>query len=152
MAESESIRAKERGLALLARASHSRLGLERKLLSKGFSTAAVGSAIARIAELGYLDDRAFAEAWVRSRLASRREGWKSLYRGLLRRGIGKRMAEEAVDGQYPEEEELERARDLAAALPPRKAASRLAARGFRTRVIAKVIRERDRKGVTDGAD
>jgi regulatory protein len=148
VAESEAIRAKERGLALIARCAHSRFGLERKLRLKGFSRTAVDSAISRITELGYLDDRAFAEAWVRSRLASRREGWKALYHGLLRHGIGREMAEEAIDGQYPEEEELERARALAAALPPRKAASRLAARGFRTRVIAKVIREAGRTAGT----
>jgi len=149
---SEAIRAKERGLALLARSAHSRLGMERKLLSKGFSRPAVESAVARLLELGYLDDHAFAEAWVRSRLASRREGWKALYNGLLRNGIGRQEAGEAVDVQYPEEEELERARETARGLAPRKAASRLVARGFRSRVIAKTLRDLDRTDPTGGED
>ena len=90
---SEHVFAKRSALALLARAAHTRKGLSAKLKKRGFGPEAIRSALARMIELGYLDDGAFADNWTRSRIASRREGWKALYRGLLSRGVPRKIAE-----------------------------------------------------------
>jgi regulatory protein len=142
--------ARVRALALLARAAHTRRALARKLRARGFGDAAVRAAVERMAELGYLDDRAFARAWARDRVAARAEGWKAVYRGLLARGVPRRIADEAAREACDDEAELGMARRVAADLSPRAAAGRLASRGFRARTIARVLRElADRRGSTD---
>jgi regulatory protein len=141
LARSETVFARARALSLLSRAAHSRRDLARKLAARGFSAAAVRDAVGRMGELGYLDDRVFAEGWVRFRMSTRSEGWKSLYRGLLRKGIARALAEEVVEAACPLEEELEIARQLAAGQEPQRVIRLLSARGFRSRTIARVLRE-----------
>jgi regulatory protein len=138
---SELVLARSRALSLLARSAHSRRGLARKLEDRGFGPEAVKAAIDRMTELGYLDDRAFALDWARARIAGRTEGWKAVYWGLLRRGVPREIAGKTASEVCSDEDELEMARRLAGSLSPRTAASRLAARGFRTRIIARVLRE-----------
>jgi regulatory protein len=138
---SEFVLARSRALSLLSRAAHTRHGLARKLEARGFGPAAVKAAVARMIELGYLDDRAFALDWARARSAARSEGLKAVYRGLLRNGVPRAIAAEAAAEVCTVETELEAARRLADTLPPRAAAHRLAARGFRSRTIALVLRE-----------
>jgi regulatory protein len=141
LSRSEAIFARARALALLSRAAHSTRDLARKLGARGFSSEAVGEAIARMRELGYLDDRAFAEGWVRFRMSTRKDGWKALYRGLLRKGIARALAEEVVEAGCPFEVEMEAARQLAAGRDPQKAIRLLSARGFRSKAIARVLKE-----------
>ena len=138
---SELVLARSRALSLLSRSAHTRRGLARKLEARGFGPGAVRAAVDRMAELGYLDDRAFALDWARARVAGRAEGWKAVYRGLLGRGVPRSIADEAAAEVCSDEAELEMARRLAGDLSPRKAASRLSARGFRSRTIARVLRE-----------
>ena len=89
LTRSELVLARLRALSLLSRSAQTRQGLTRKLRARGFSAAAVAHAIARVSELGYLDDRAFAESWVQARIAQRRDGVKALTLGLMRRGVAK---------------------------------------------------------------
>ncbi len=140
-ARSETLFARASALSLLSRAAHTRKGLAAKLAKRGFSRGAVARALARMTELGYLDDRSFAESWARRRMDSRREGWKALLQGLVRRGVARDLAAETASAVCPEEEELEVARAVAEGLAPGKAVSRLTARGFRSRAIARVLRE-----------
>ena len=137
----ERLLARRAALRLLARASHTRAGLARKLSARGFGADAVRRALDRMAALGYLDDRRFAEAWLRSRMASSTDGFKALYRGLLRRGVSRSVAEAAVAESCPEEEELVRALRLSQRLSPRSIAARLVSRGYRSRTIARVLKE-----------
>jgi regulatory protein len=146
LSRSEHVLARVRALSLLSRAAHSRRGLARKLAARGFSTEAIKAAIARVSELGYLDDRVFAESWVRSRMSARKTGWNGLYKGLLQKGISRSLAEEIVGALCTHEEELERARQLSEGLSPRMAIRMLTSRGFRSRAIAKVVREKRETG------
>ncbi|MCX7038825.1 MAG: regulatory protein RecX [Spirochaetes bacterium] len=141
--------ARAKALRLIAAAPQTRRGLAGKLLARGFPEDAVRAAIARMTELGYLDDLAFAESWTRSRLAARKEGWKALYKRLLLKGVPRDIAEKAVAGLCTDEVELERARELAGSFSAASAARKLASRGFRSRTIARLlkeIRERGRAG------
>jgi regulatory protein len=138
---SEFVLARSRALSLISRSAQTRRGLAQKLEARGFSPEAVKAAIDRMAELGYLDDRAFALDWARVRLTRRAEGWKAVYRGLLARGVPRTIAGETAAEVCSDEAEREMARRVAGSLPPRTAASRLAARGFRSRTIVRVLRE-----------
>jgi regulatory protein len=132
--------ARRRALGLLSHASQTRLGLARKLAARGFSQPAISHALSRMASLGYLDDRAFANAWVQARLASRKEGWRSLYRGLVGRGIPRALADEVAAELYTPAMEADRALALTAGLSAPTAIRRLTARGFRSRAIAVAVR------------
>ncbi|MGA2641899.1 MAG: RecX family transcriptional regulator [Spirochaetia bacterium] len=141
LARSERVRARIVALRLLGRAAHTRRGLARKLAARGFGRAAISHALARMSELGYLDDRAFAESWIRSRLVSGKDGATALYRGLLSRGVARPLAEEVVGEMYAHDEEVRHGRRLVAGLSRSAAIRRLSGRGFRSRAIAAVIRE-----------
>ena len=142
LSRSEQVFARLRALSLLSRAAHSRKGLERKLAARGFSAEAIRYAIGRVSELGYLDDKAFAESWVRSRMAGGTTGWNALYKGLLTRGVARATAESVVAALYSIEEEVESARRVSAGLSPAEAIRKLTGRGFRSRAISKVVREK----------
>ncbi len=141
--------AERRALALLANAPHSVQALRLKLLQRGFEERAVQAALRRVEEMGYLDDRRFAEAWVASRLARHPEGASLLVAGLMKRGVSREVAEEAVQQALaPEsEEEEEGARRALAKLlrsgPPdrEKLLHRLTARGFRASLVIRLLDE-----------
>jgi regulatory protein len=143
---SECILARQTALQLLSRSAQTRTGLLRKLRSRGFNKDAAVFAAKRMIELGYIDDRAFAENWTQFRISSHREGWKSLYRGLLRNGVPRAIAEEVLHNACTEEIELEKARQLIGGLTPRTAAGRLTSRGFRSRTIARILSEMKQEG------
>ena len=142
LSRSEQVFARVRALSLLSRAAHSRKGLERKLASRGFSAEAIRYALSRVSELGYLDDKAFAESWVRSRMAGGKTGWNALYKGLLGKGVARAVAEEVVSALCSFEDEAESARQLSEGLSPAAAIRTLTGRGFRSRTISRVLREK----------
>jgi regulatory protein len=87
-------------VGLLARRAHSKWELRRKLLMKGFGTEAVEATMARLAELGYLNDPAFANGLVRRRGALR--GPLAISAELAARGVDRAEAAAAVAGFGPE--------------------------------------------------
>ena len=102
-----------------------------------------------MSELGYLDDRAFAESWVRSRMsrAKGRDG-RRCTGGSCASGVPRAIAEEVVRAHVSfEDGELERARQLVRG-PCRQATAirRLTGRGFRSRTIAASILRRMKRG------
>jgi len=93
----EAFRCRRKALELLARSEQCRRGLEAKLRRKQFSGGSVAAALDRLEEAGSLDDRRFAEAWVRSRLRRRPEGAAKLRGALMSKGIASSVATEAVN-------------------------------------------------------
>ena len=138
---SDRVFARVRALALLSRAAHTAQGLARKLRARGFSADAVRHCLLRMRELGYIDDRAFAESWVTFRMSLKKEGAKALSLGLRRRGVARALAEEVVAAACSFAEELECARRLSEGLTPRAAVRILTQRGFRSRTIAAALAE-----------
>ncbi|MBL8966835.1 MAG: RecX family transcriptional regulator [Spirochaetaceae bacterium] len=96
----DATEAERQAVALLARAEQTRAGLFAKLEKKGRSRRAASLALDRLAGEGLLDDRRFAEAWLRSRLgrlASRAaEGPLRLSQGLRARGVDEETARAAL--------------------------------------------------------
>ncbi len=137
----------ERALRLLAGSAHTAQGLERKLLARGAEPGLVAAELARLAEAGLLDDGAFAEAWVRLRLARHPEGAGPLLAGLERRGVSRELAEQAVREELTAEAEREAAAALAEKLrgrsdmTPERLRATLARRGFRGSLIRELLGE-----------
>ncbi len=113
------------------------------MLRRGCPPDETEAALARLAELGYLDDRSYAEGLVRRR--SRLRGPQALAAELAAKGIDRSHVAEALSG-FDLESQVESARRLAERLcarPPvstyREALDRVGAkllrRGFSSRVI-----------------
>jgi regulatory protein len=76
--------------------------LQRKLGRRGHSAEEIDSALARLKELGYVNDKSFAEGLVRHRAASR--GPRALSAELAARGVERAQADSAVAAYAPEEQ------------------------------------------------
>ncbi|MFQ5585921.1 MAG: regulatory protein RecX [Thermodesulfobacteriota bacterium] len=90
--------AKGVALTYIAYRSRSIGEVREKLKRKGFDTSTIDEAIVRLTELGYLNDRRFAEEWVDSIARSKRWGKRRIVQGLIARGIERGIIEEAVKG------------------------------------------------------
>jgi len=84
------------GIRLLARSAHSRAELRQKLTRRGFEPGDVDAAVVRLAEMGYLDDAAFARGLVRRRSGSR--GALALSAELAAKGIDREGTAAALAG------------------------------------------------------
>jgi len=130
-------------LDLLSRRAHSKWELRRKLRMKGFEAGAIDAAIARLVDLGYLNDSSFAKGLVRRRAALR--GPRALSAELAARGVDRAEADEAV-AEFDLEAQLVSATRLAERLCARKpgiryremldtVGTKLLRRGFPTHVV-----------------
>jgi regulatory protein len=95
--EDEEYRAREAALRLLAHRSRSVAELRRGLERRGLSPGAVEGTLAWLDARGYLDDRAFAESFVRDRLRLRPRGRAALERELRAKGVDEGTARGAVE-------------------------------------------------------
>jgi regulatory protein len=143
-----TISALDAGLRLLGRRAHSQVELRRKLARRGHSAVETEAALDRLVELGYLDDRSFAEELVRRRGAVR--GPLALSAELAARGVDRALANGALSGFEPEAQ-LAAATRLAERLYARKPAlgdrdmlnqvgSKLMRRGFAAQIVRAACR------------
>jgi regulatory protein len=100
----QELQAFKKGLELLGRREHTAFELARKLKERGFDRATAARAIDDLQEAGYLDERRYAEAWVRSRLKRRPEGYPRLAAGLARRGVDRKTIASVLEMLFTEEE------------------------------------------------
>ena len=101
-------------LRLLARRAHTREELRRKLVRKfPAASAVIETVLERLAAEGYLDDRTFAEDFVRSWLRRKAASALRLFAELRRRGIAPEIAHSTITRLLPESELLEQARRAA---------------------------------------
>jgi regulatory protein len=81
--------------------AYARSDLARRLLRKGHPRPAVEAAMTRAADLGLLDDAAFARSYVETR-ATRGRGPSRLVRDLLAMGVERSVIDRALAAQWPE--------------------------------------------------
>ncbi len=126
----------------------------RRYLEKHGLSRHAEEAIGRCTDLGYLDDHAYACAFVRERVRFKPRGRPRLVSELLARGVDRDTAERAVTATLEEEgvseaallreAAIRRARSLRNLDPPaarRRLSAFLARRGFRTGEIRELVRE-----------
>jgi regulatory protein len=106
-----------RAIGLLARRAHSRSELIQKLRRRGYAHEAIDTTMARLVELGYLDDRSFAQGLVRRRGAVR--GPLALSAELAAKGVDRAQADAAV-AEFDLEAQLASATLIAERLYARK--------------------------------
>ena len=80
----------------LARWDRTAAQVEHYLEDKGASPAQVKQTISRLSDLQYLNDRAYAQRWVESRLARKPMGRARLKVELQAKGVAESLAESAI--------------------------------------------------------
>ncbi|MGO1053018.1 recombination regulator RecX [Crossiella sp. CA198] len=98
-------------LRLLTARPRTKSELAQSLTRKGVDPEVAEGVLARLDEVGLIDDAAFAEVWVRSRHAYQGMAKRALSVELRRKGVADEVAAEAVAAVDPAAEE-ERAREL----------------------------------------
>lgn len=138
---------KDRALDLLSRREHSRQELFRKLKDKGGNPDEITPLLAQLVDWGYLDDKRFAENFLRYR-AGRPWGRDRFRNELLLRGVSAQIVGEVLD-----ESELFRSdavqgklrllvqRGLSAGKEPVKIAASLVRRGFRAQDVRRALED-----------
>jgi len=100
----------------------------RRLRHLGYPPVPVEIVLERLIEFGYLDDEAFARAWVESRDRSRPRGASALRRELALKGVERPVVDAVLDERDHAAEEARGGADDGAATPDGMAADRLLAR------------------------
>lgn len=148
-------------LRLLTAAPRSRAQLDQALARRGVPPEVAERVLDRFAEVNLVDDAAYAEMLVRTRQAERGLARRALAHELRARGIDPEVAEAALAGVAPEDEEAT-ARDLVRrraratdGLDPerrrRRLAAMLARKGYSPGVARRVVEEVLGEGVDPDA-
>ncbi|WP_431969534.1 recombination regulator RecX [Nocardia sp. bgisy134] len=143
--------AKEACLRLLAVRARSRAELAQRLAAKGFTAEIAERALDRLAEVGLVDDAAFAEQWVHSRHAFSGKGKQALAQELRRKGVAPSDAAPALEAISSDDEESRAAelvrrklrtlpRDLDRDKAIRRLVGMLARRGYRQSTAFTVVK------------
>lgn len=158
LGEDEALRARRVALEAVARRAHTQHEVRRLLARRGFSEDAAARAVERLVELGYLDDAAFAHAYVSGRHATRGHGPERLRADLRRRGVAPDDIEAALAAHLAPDDLREvalrhgRRRWLRLAAEPdpwkrrRKLADFLARRGYEPDLIREVTETLEAEG------
>lgn len=132
--ESEYERAKNRALWYLDRADRTEKGLYEKLVTAGFEKRACAAVIARLVELGLVDDRRFAESFA-ARCAEANISRREAVRKMAAKGVPYDIANDAFrETEVDEEEQLQN-------LLRKKYARRLAEENGAEKVYAALVRK-----------
>jgi regulatory protein len=87
----------EAGARFLEARHRSVAEVRRKLVRLGYRADLVTDAVERLGELGYLDDDAFARAWVESRDRAKPRGEHALRRELGLKGVDRTLVDTVLD-------------------------------------------------------
>ena len=71
----------------------------RRLRHLGYPDGLVDEVVERFAEMGYLDDESFAQAWIESRDRVRPRGENALRRELAQKGVARTLVDEVLAGR-----------------------------------------------------
>jgi regulatory protein len=111
--DDQYVRAKQCALDYLAHKPRTEEEVRRKLRRQDAPDTVIEDVVARLYELSYLDDEAYAEDYVRNRFASKKYGPVRIRRELVERGVDRHTAETAVDDLFAEKDVRAAAREHA---------------------------------------
>ncbi|MEM8601110.1 MAG: RecX family transcriptional regulator, partial [Bacteroidota bacterium] len=95
--QDEQLRARRKAIDYLSYKARTTTEVRRKLRDTGFGEAATDDAVARMQELGYLDDDAYAKAYARGRFSGRGYGPQRIRTDLMKRGLDRQVIDAALD-------------------------------------------------------
>lgn len=149
-------------LDALSRTARTRGQLEALLQRKGIAPESSAAVLDRFEEVGLIDDRDYAEAFVESRHRVRGQGGRVLSAELRRRGVAGDVVAEAVGGLDPEREfetacRIARSRyERMPAVPPevkvRRLVGFLARKGYSGAIVTRAVRHVVETADSDAVD
>jgi regulatory protein len=141
--------AKDQAYEFLRRRERSEREVRDHLRGKGHDVEVVEAVIQRLQELDYVNDRRFAQLWVKNRAFSKQKGSEFLKKELLEKGISLGLIEDIVEAEFDPGNEyvvaLECAKKKLKSYPKDpdtwkgKLWRFLTQRGFQSEIIADVI-------------
>jgi regulatory protein len=144
-------RARQICLRLLTLAPRTRAQLATALRDRGVPEDAARAVLDRFADVGLIDDAAFARAWVESRHYSRGLAGRALRAELRQRGVGDDQIKDAIEDLGPDaevatarrlvERKLASTRGLPSEARIRRLAGTLARKGYPPGLAFRVVRE-----------
>ncbi len=108
--DDEALRAKAAALGYLAHKPRTEGEVPPRLAQRDYGAAAIDEAVARLRELDYVDDAAYAQDYVRARFASKGYGPVRIRRELAERDVAAHLIDRALEEQMDAEKTLEAAR------------------------------------------
>jgi regulatory protein len=102
--EDDKKKAERIGLHYLSYRPRTAKEIELHLNSKDFSSEVIHSLIDNWIEIGYIDDRKFAQQWVEERIRLKKKGRLLLREELKQKGISKLLVDEVMSNVDQEEE------------------------------------------------
>ena len=100
MPTDDATRAYVDGLKMLARRELSEMQVRDRLTRRGFESTAIDEAVARLRAERAIDDERVAEAIARTETSVRRRGKTRVLAQIERAGIGRHVAQRAVDDAF----------------------------------------------------
>ncbi len=101
---------REVALRMLAAEPSTRAVLHAKLARRGFPRALIAALLDRLEAVGLIDDRAYAEGFVRRRIRIRPRGFALLRRELARKGVSAAVTDEVLQAAAAVTDEVTLAR------------------------------------------
>jgi regulatory protein len=160
-ADDPEARAREICLRLLTLAPRTRAQLADALRKRGIPDIVAAGVLDKYADVGLIDDAAFARAWVESRHYSRGLAGRALAAELKQRGVGAGEISDAIEELGPDAEavaarklvarQLTSTRGQPAQARTRRLAGMLARKGYPPGLAFRVIREAMEAEGADGA-
>jgi regulatory protein len=160
-ADDPEARAREICLRLLTLAPRTRAQLADALRKRGIPDTVAAGVLDSYADVGLIDDAAFARAWVESRHYSRGLAGRALAAELKQRGVGAGEIRDAIEELGPDAEvatarklvaqQLAGTRGQPAQARTRRLAGMLARKGYPPGLAFRVIREAMEAEGADGA-
>lgn len=157
--DDQYVRAKQAALNYLAYKPRTEQEVRRKLRQRDAPPFVIDDVIARLYELEYLDDEAYAHDYAHNRFSSKKYGPIRIRRELEKRGVDRHLAEAAVDDLFAEKDAAaaawEHAEDrwprLEGEEDPRRRKQKmyryLRRRGFTSGTIRPILDELEQNGI-----
>lgn len=111
--EEEKQKAFNYAILLLSYRARSTKEITSRLRDKGIMIDVINETIENLKKIGYIDDVEFAKVLIRDRQRIKKTGKNLIKQELLHKGISKQIINELVEGTADDNDEYERAKDLA---------------------------------------
>ena len=146
-------KAYNKSLKLISLYPRSEKEIRNKLVDKNFEEEVINQVVLELKETEYIDDKKYAQLFIESQLKKRPCGRRICRIKLAEKGINESIVEEMLEPVYPQEKEIEYARDVAnkklaiLSKPTKKKTGQalarfLEARGFSGDVVWRIMEEK----------
>ena len=103
---------KKKALNLLSRRDHYKKELKYKLIKRGFSAEKIEDILQELINDGYLNDKKFAEEWIKNRINKKPRGKNLIKAELLEKGVDKKIIETKLNNLLDPDKEKQMAEIL----------------------------------------